>query len=416
MELLPFEGSFAYMEEAATTKLFFFPPLPVDTMSVETALRARLLDIAKVNPWILATIVTNKGKPHLAVPSSAAVTASVVGEVFSRTSLPDVSTTTPYTDLAKHSTKHFALKTASQRKNKPTRVTKFTLNENSKGVTLAVSMCHVAGDGYTFFRLIDMIDPANEITPLTAKRNLTVGGEVHNAGGGKREKDMLLLDLTGGNWALTCNMIGGMMCGKTTRALSYYVDADKVTQEKREVVGRGTARFVSTNDILVSTHGKAFENRILLMAINWRERRELPGLGSDLAGNYEGCLVFDPPSYRCPSSIRKTLESPQRPKIRVDGIPIPGTCEQFSLKYGLCTNWAFKYTLHLPGAESVDYALALPLYDINEGTGGIDISIVYYAQPGRLAVLYISPNATDERVKGVSGSVLGEVVGRGVFD
>ena len=88
----------------------------------------------------------------------------------------------------------------------------------------------------------------------------------------------------------------------------------------------------------------------MMFAINWRNR--LLKIDNELAGNYEGGLIFDPQSYEEPQNIRKTLNKPV-PMIREGETPLPGFCEQLRMRLSLITSWAFPFEFILPGKCSV---------------------------------------------------------------
>jgi len=128
--------------------------------------------------------------------------------------------------------------------------------------------------------------------------------------------------------------------------------------------------FVSTNDILVSTFGKAVDARVLLMPINWRNKFKVDGKGpgsstknlnyhykytDEDAGNYEGALVFTKTDYQEPLYIRDTLKSGKvDPTHTSTGFvyerryghiknTIPSRCEALFMRLGMVTNWCFEF-------------------------------------------------------------------------
>ena len=67
-------------------------------------------------------------------------------------------------------------------------------------------------------------------------------------------------------------MLNCCFCAGNANIESYEVDEDRVRREKAAVLIRtgndSNGNFVSTNDILVSSFGKAVRSRILLMPVN----------------------------------------------------------------------------------------------------------------------------------------------------
>jgi hypothetical protein len=193
-----------------------------------------------------------------------------------------------------------------------------------------------------------------------------------------------------------------MACGPKAKVSAMYVDMEKVAAVKAAVKKTGEVPFVSTNDVLTSAFGKAAESRIMMFAINWRGRLE--GVGTNLAGNYEGGLIFDPASLESPANIRKTLNQ-KCPMLRVPmTMPLPGVCEAMRMKLSLYTSWAFPLDFKLPGCDNLEYDLHVPL----EADAPIDMCIVFWAKPGRLACLYMCPRLTEDMIRNGDGCVMGE--------
>ena len=128
------------------------------------------------------------------------------------------------------------------------------------------------------------------------------------------------------------------MCGSRPLIESYYIDTDKIAEAKAQAIG---VDYVSTNDILTSTFGNATSARLLLMAINFRDK--LPDFKADDAGNYEGALVFGPDDYATPTSIRQTLNTGPPAYRRGAGLTtgpaaLPGCCENLRCQISMVTN------------------------------------------------------------------------------
>jgi len=101
-----------------------------------------------------------------------------------------------------------------------------------------------------------------------------------------------------------CNFFLKFICGKKSKVMAFKTDENKVNTVKELRIGKGSD-YVSTNDCMVTNFGKASNTRVLMYAINWRNR--INCVDENDSGNYEGGLLFDPTGYETPNMIRKTL-------------------------------------------------------------------------------------------------------------
>lgn len=121
----------------------------------------------------------------------------------------------------------------------------------------------------------------------------------------------------------------------------------------------------------------------------------------NLAGNYEGGLIFDLESIIDSADIRLTLNSPVgEPKLRQSGRKLPSFCEALRMKLSLITSWAFPSELKLPGMNGLNYDLHVPL----EESAPIDVCIVFWA---KLACIYLCLKMTEQDFRQASDSIIG---------
>merc|ERR1711963_687129 len=108
-------------------------------------------------------------------------------------------------------------------------------------------------------------------------------------------------------WGFLWNTVCSSMCGCKghPRAFAYYVDEEKVARLKKEM--KGEQPYISTNDLLTAHFLMAVPCTIGGMAINFRGRVE--GITPDLAGNYEGQMLFDPNAFEGPAALRAALNA-----------------------------------------------------------------------------------------------------------
>mmetsp|Transcript_43790 Transcript_43790/g.51284 ORF Transcript_43790/g.51284 Transcript_43790/m.51284 type:complete len:209 (-) Transcript_43790:76-702(-) len=195
-------------------------------------------------------------------------------------------------------------------------------------------------------------------------------------------------------------MICSMICGKKALAKSYFIDMDQINQAKvneAKMAERGGGDFfVSTNDIVTSTFGNCTSARILLMAINLRNR--LPAFQDTDAGNYERALVFCPHDYDTPSKIRKTLQSGPPVFLRGGGSgeALPGAVQTMRCRLAMITNWAFPVftELALDGCQQI-----LHVPHLNVSMVPFDLAIIYRPNKGMTAVTYFMRSVDAEGLK-----------------
>ena len=200
------------------------------------------------------------------------------------------------------------------------------------------------------------------------------------------------------------NYIRLMLCAKRAHCEAFEIDQEKVKKIKDSYVGKSPS-FVSTNDIITSTFGKATRSRVMYMAINWRHRME--GLSGKDAGNYETVLFYDPEGYETAGKIRESIDQ-KPPLLRKSTMPLPGFCESLSCRISMITNWAFpNFTgdlqlLEEPNTSTV--LLHLPTYKPTDAP--MNFAVVFRARKNTLAVVYFLTDVTAHDL-GEAGAPLG---------
>jgi len=140
------------------------------------------------------------------------------------------------------------------------------------------------------------------------------------------------------------NLIGGLITSKpatmkTGLVSSTWIDSQK-QKHKDELAGETGVDFVSTNDLLTSMYFRTIKADVGLMVINFRNR--IDGLTSDLAGNYENMIGYQPPDYSAPHLIRKSLSNYRR-SVTISEPLCPGFIRRTRASIGIITNWANVY-------------------------------------------------------------------------
>jgi hypothetical protein len=249
------------------------------------------------------------------------------------------------------------------------------------------SVSHVIVDGFTYYKLLSMLSSEGTVAALNPTRK---EGVVETTKQMMGEAEFAIVNSGG----LICNVVCSMLCGSKPTVAQYFIDKDRVEEEKKSL-SHGVS-FVSTNDVLTSAFGVATNARIMLMPINFRDRRK--DFTSDDAGNYEGALVFVPADYSEPSLIRKTLESGPPTFLRGGGGAVaagtlPGGCEAMRMRISMITNWTFPHfsELSIAGCQHV---LHSPHTDCS--LIPFDLAVVYSPRKGETAVSFFT-RSIDEK-------------------
>mmetsp|Transcript_9541 Transcript_9541/g.11796 ORF Transcript_9541/g.11796 Transcript_9541/m.11796 type:complete len:493 (-) Transcript_9541:422-1900(-) len=368
------------------------------------------------------------------------VAAILRTSISSTSPLNDVSTDTPFRDLCaavrnecrsggSHHSDVVVERGYGLIDDRDKRVSKFTLVPvaNGRQLALFVSISHVVADGYTYYKIINFLERRDErtIERLNPRRKMDFG-ESCAAAIGKEEYDLL------SSPGIVFNVVGTTLrqlcarccccCGGGHRPVKFdarFVDRDKIAREKQNAAKRAAAvdnnpdvvvdhrqspppppTFTcSTNDILTSSFGKATKSRLLLMAINLRQR--VRGVGDADAGNYETCVIYDPPGYARPELVRQSF---QPPLFRRVGGALPSFFELARCRLAMITSWAFpafeanlKMVRRLGSTsgrreetteeEEVSMDIHLPVFSDTDYLP-FPVAIVFKPRFGELAVLY----------------------------
>jgi hypothetical protein len=276
-----------------TTTTFF----KGNSAEASTKLKENLVKVMKANPWLACTLAKATSGPHkLEMVYSGVFNESQIDKFFNPTA-PFVTSKAPVLD----SNMDFCT-TCTAVSNTSAEVKKGsdTIGLNEPQIVLSVipdsktpterftvifSISHVIVDGFTYYKLMDMLSSAGEeISTLNCVRK----HEIQEQGDAAMGKDETAYMYSG---AVICNVVGTMLCNGTKPLIeSYYIDMDRVNKIKEKEKADSGVDYVSTNDVICSNFAGATNARTLLMPINFRDK--LPTFTSNDAGNYEGALVF----------------------------------------------------------------------------------------------------------------------------
>jgi hypothetical protein len=274
---------------------------------------------------------------------------------------------------------------------------------------LIFSMTHTIGDGYTYYRVFDMLDPDAKLLALDPVRVdgfQTAAEEVL----GEPETAMLA------SATLVAGVVQTYVWGKLTRrpspdACLHTIDPAWMATEKEGAKQEGLVPFVSSNDVITSWFLRETRSTVNLMATNLRGRSPAGlDLSDSLAGNYGIDVPYFREDVQTPALIRSSLRAPDG-SFRVHRAadpptPIPSSWELLQNHTSFITNWAgFYRDLRLvtdgsaTGAEPRRPQLHLPIMAPDTiGLSDIHIGIVFCPREGELALMTMSPLFDSDRL------------------
>jgi hypothetical protein len=379
-----------------------------DVAAVESFLKDRTAAILQANPWLTGRVRKVNGKYCLMYNKPATSAASlppyfhVVPNVLARdlpllecgTTLADRMLKTGPTEslfrvsiypCAKHATRQFAV---------------------------VVSMSHVIGDGFTFFKIQNMLLNQDEpVEALEVRRIVTTEEQTMQAMGGPAEVKVL----SSGGFIVSC--IAGVLRAALfpkkygARACIFMVDPQGMEETKKAAVATtdstpaslssadGTTKpkslFVSTNDVLTNWFLQNCNSPHGFMAMNFRGRLE--GHSDAHAGNYENVVFYRGNDSASPLLIRQSItppayatggadprRAPYQRRITAND-PMPTFYEMITSSNAICTNWAsFAKPCKLPACTE---EVQIPLYNVQALIPStLAIALIFRAGPQGLGV------------------------------
>ena len=436
----PESSLFFFLSEPAISTISFFDR-NVDLERSRAWLKERLGLICAANPWLAGRLVRKK-KMHrnvlLATPTPATdndVEALLGGDEDGV--LANMSHRTRYETLYDALSKANAVVGPGYKLvGKDKRCAKFSLVEMAEGqVALIVSITHAVADGehlistssgwfsiwhlstnrslgYTYYKIMSMLERKNNVTRLSPKRKHEFFPKSKEAIGAKEFKFLLSVP-----FAVCC--VRSMLFGPKARLGAQFVDAARVRERKEEAAEtKAEDGFVSTNDLLVSAFSRAARADVLLMAINLRGRVE--GTDAADAGNYSSVVLHDADSAASPEGVRRSLAAGP-PFLRRGGRPLPGALRTMTrTRAAMITNWAFpdfEATVSLPDAAGAAVPLDLHLpVPYNPREIVFPIAVVFKPRKGKLGFLYGgAPGRLSHEDLAAVGAPLGEQICNEMF-
>ena len=374
--LFALERSWLFQLDPGITTITYFDGSIED---VAPKIKDRFRAAVDANPWLAGKLVYSR-KPRrlqLVYPARATMSDDALEALF-HVNPPglELHAGMPYTTLGTAAASA-TVQNANPIFNKPRRIARLTLTADPRARTskfaLVLSMSHIAGDGYTYYRILNMLSSTGKIASLNPMRKTEAIPGMADAIG--REAWRFLRSAAHG-----CNALRGIVSGRKARAIAYYIDAAKIDALKAEAISGGEVDFVSTNDILTASFSNFIDARVSMMAINFRNR--LRGIEDTDAGNYESVVFYDKAGYTRPATVRKCLLA--GPPYVGWSRALPGFFEGALCRLGLITNWAsFAEELVIGDCEAL---LHLPLYAL--GLLPYEVAIIFRPKRGKLGVIY----------------------------
>ena len=260
---------------------------------------------------------------------------------------------------------------------------------------LVVQLSHTAGDGATYYKLLEMICSISEdcIERLEPVR-ITRTEEMQNALMGKEAGELFFSP--GVLLRLVRGMIAEKLRGRKTYPRFRFLDPAKMQSIKDTAVKEkgipSDVQFVSTNDVITSWFMSRIGCEPGFMGINWRNRLE--GHTDIHAGNYEKAIFYQQKEdYASPALIRKSVMEYKRAVTK----DVPGFWKMVTSKkcLSVVTNWtSFAKSNEIEGCEE---EIHLPLFADPSFVSNFSLLIIFRAGDGRLGLFYLgnTPDGTN---------------------
>lgn len=354
-----------YDMEASPRNLMLVPPVCTATLYRGVIpvkyLKRRVREIVGANPWLSGRLRKGFERPFLAIPKT--LTEDHFMECEPAMS---IHPGTSFFDVVKHVQRIAAvLKNGLACLNRNESLFRVAaIPAEPQHFLLVVSLNHTIGDGFTFYKLSGMLDPAASVVSMDPLRQVGFSRLAAERIGPNHF-----------NWLTTCPTLVGLLRSfclwHPEEPEVRYVDQDYISKLKLE-----SDTKVSTNDILTSHLLQKSGFGYGYMSINLRNR----GLGANEsnAGNYVHRIHLAPERFHRPEGVRKSLAGPET-------LAPPGWWESMTLRHGLVSNWShFFQEVSLPGSQHVAHMPVLPYPH-----PGFGLILIFKPSQNTLAVYYM---------------------------
>ncbi|GAB5353195.1 hypothetical protein AAMO2058_000016800 [Amorphochlora amoebiformis] len=397
------EKGFILMDVQSSTTVTFF-----EGEMREEWVKGRVLDVLKANPWLRGRLVKVKGENCIVYGEEKGLKGlkGLFGVLDHNEVKVSVDTKLPdFPDILAKVIVPIgtSLVGTNQRMFRVSLVRDFKQPE--KRFALIVSMSHIMGDGYTFYKVYSMLGAKGKLESLNAHRHEGFP-EAEEKAIGKGE-GFALFENTGVLLSFIMTKAKAFLFGEAPVAKACaFVNLEWVKRQKEKHKaafreGRTSIPFVSTNDVITSAFLKIAKADVGIMALNLRNRVSL--VDETYAGNYQTVINYFKPDYQTPELIRKSVNSLQRSAIPKTPTPSILQTVRFS-NISIITNWTTFYDdLVLPGSRQV---LHVPCY---KGEASPSECIIYCPNKGQYAMYLYGPPQLVERM--MKEDMMGEPIG-----
>lgn len=384
IKLLPLEQSLTIFEWPIVTVSFYQCTSNDEMTTAINNIEQRVKSILNVNPWLGGWIVRGKGigsfdkTPRIWFDSTGAEMAPTIFQILSHGDVP-LDKDTPYIEYETILSGNTAcVKTNPEienRKEEPLfRITIIpssgdsSNSSNHNEFALLVSMSHICGDGFTYYKILKMILGTTQIISLKHQRELLYSQKVMELMGrqeahyiqhlssdpawiklfrwdsddtaGEGEDD----ELHGRVFTVNRHWIGNIKASNMTEGNISDVCMSTLRSPMTPVLLtddlHGNNPIQSTNDILCSFFWNLVQCDIGLMAVNFRKRLDIVNV--DHAGNYANPVPYTKEDYKTAALIRRSLHTCKRAGTLMGGTDRPTVLPRPhpDLTFSVITNWS----------------------------------------------------------------------------
>lgn len=378
--------------------------------SPEKNLRSNLKEILRQNPWLAGRLVKSAADECVCLRFQRFIMSvdldRIVDDHFAV--VEEVVKETSYDELVQR-LDPFQVKKGSDCINKREKLFKVTLLKvkERNEIVLLWSVCHSIADGYTFYKLHNMLDRNTPVSAMEPLRHTDVEQEL-----------VSLLGRQAVDWFNNPLIMDGIReCTQQQEPMKVHiVEVDQVWIDKQKAVHRGDnsgsngggsaeTAFISTNDVITAWHNRTSRCDISLMTVNCRNR--VPSFTDSMAGNYQNSIMYNEASDgNTALAIRQSLFS-----FRNSSDSVPSSAKTLSWNCNLVTNWStFFQAVDISDPESdchCEYLLHCPIVAAAELTSFRESACIFRLDSQRLAMQIATRFLTPEMLEaeGVGGIV-----------
>ncbi len=452
VDLLPMEKDVLALENPIQT-ISFYDGNPSDAARL---LWSRLSEVVKANPWLSGWLVSDdltnydpeyddedENDLRLWYDESGASFLPGLFQYFPVGLMP-ISRETPYTNY-EHLMEEFRvtvesnveiINNANETIFRVSVIPEHCAGGDPGGFALVVSMSHVVGDGYTFYRIYNMLlgapivaldprrDPnfvrdseklmglqeANYVKHITTdpswEKFFWWGEDIDNG-----------TELSGGLFEISDDWVNNYKSAKLARERQ--MSAKPLFPNDFRSSG-SELQSISTNDIITSWFWKTIKPSVGMMTINLRGRVDSATDG--LAGNYHNSIAYTPSDYSSPDFIRRSLKKCRRAGVDFDPPTILPRA-RLSTTFSVVTNWSslnksgsgnergdgkcyfwdsFKLVRHMPLFYPSRLKEILP--------ARTSFLVAFSSSPGKIGCFFIAPSGAVSKIE--SCGIMHEVLCR----